>query len=92
MARVFSPIFIKSFSRRSFLLSAAAFTASLSPGGIAVAVQSPAFARWVATFRPRALNRGISEQTYDRVMGNVTPDTSVYAQFSAQPEVTESMW
>jgi lytic murein transglycosylase len=25
-------------------------------------------------------------------MGNVTPDTSVYAQFSSQPEVTELLW
>jgi lytic murein transglycosylase len=25
-------------------------------------------------------------------MNNVTPDTSVYAQFNAQPEVTEQMW
>ena len=43
-------------------------------------------------FARAPLKRGISEQTYDRVMGTVTPDTSVYAQFSAQPEVTELMW
>ena len=92
MARILFPFSAKSFSRRSFLLSAAIFAASLFVKGAAVAVQSPAFAHWVANFRPRALNRGISEQTYDRVMSNVTPDTSVYAQFSSQPEVTELMW
>ena len=80
MARIFLPIAAESFSRRSFLLSAAAFAASFCIDGAAVAVQSPAFAHWVANFRPRALARGISEQTYDRVMGAVKPDTSVYAQ------------
>jgi len=60
--------------------------------GLAFAAQSPAFARWVAGFRPRALSRGISEQTYDRVMGAVTPDTSVIAQDRSQPEFTELMW
>src|SRR5262249_15813256 len=89
---LFSPNFVDGLSRRSFLLTAAVVTASLSAKGIAAAAQSPAFARWVANFRPRALARGISGQTYDRVMGVVTPDTSVYAQFNAQPEVTESMW
>lgn len=92
MVRILSRFSAASFSRRSFLLSAAAFAASLSGRDIAAAAQSPAFARWVANFRPRALKRGISEQTYDRVMGAVTPDTSVYAQFNSQPEVTELMW
>src|SRR5512147_2938442 len=92
MARILSPFGAEASSRRSFLLSVAAFAASLCANGVAVAAQSPAFARWVANFRPRAVKRGISEQTYDRVMGDVTPDTSVYAQFNAQPEVTELMW
>jgi lytic murein transglycosylase len=58
----------------------------------AKAAQSPAFAHWVAAFRSRALKRGISEQTYDRVMGALTPDTSVFEQYRAQPEFTELMW
>jgi lytic murein transglycosylase len=92
MTRVFSRSFAGSLNRRAFLIGAAAFAGSLCADDVAVAMQSPAFARWVANFRPRALARGISEQTYDRVMGNVTPDTGVYAQFNAQPEVTELMW
>jgi lytic murein transglycosylase len=55
-------------------------------------VQTPTFAHWVAGFRSRALKRGISEQTYDRVMGAVTPDTSVFAEYRSQPEFTELMW
>ncbi len=53
---------------------------------------SPAFKHWVAAFRPRALNRGISAATYDRVMDSVTPDTAVYALQRKQPEFTEQMW
>src|ERR1700693_2735506 len=49
------------------------------------------YQQWVAAFRPRALARGISEKTYDRVMA-VTPDTSVYALDRAQPEFREEMW
>src|SRR4029078_6876251 len=81
-----------SFSRRSVRLSAGTFAVSFYAHGIAVAAQSPASTRSVTNFRSRALARVISEQTYDRVMNNVTPDTSVYAQFNAQPEVTEQMW
>ncbi|MBI1204905.1 MAG: lytic murein transglycosylase [Rhodopseudomonas sp.] len=64
--------------------------AALASGGAAAA--SPAFERWVADFRPRALKRGISPQTYDRVMGHVTPDNEVYALQRRQPEFTELMW
>src|SRR5690242_15240312 len=60
-------------TRRSFIGGAA----SIAFGVPAGAAQSPAFSRWVAGFRSRAIDRGISEQTYDRVMGGVTPDTSV---------------
>jgi lytic murein transglycosylase len=50
------------------------------------------FDRWVEAFKPRALRRGISEATYDKVMRAVTPDTSVYEAFRAQPEFTEQVW
>jgi len=78
-------------SRRAWLTSALGATASLALSR-AHAAQSPAFARWVAAFRARALRRGISEATYDRVMGAVTPDLSVLAQYRAQPEFTELIW
>jgi membrane-bound lytic murein transglycosylase B len=50
------------------------------------------FAQWVAAFRPRALRRGISEATYDRVMGGLKPDMAVFALQRAQPEFTEELW
>jgi|SRR5579862_466939 len=78
-------------SRRACLAGALGAAASLGLGTKAWSAAS-AFARWVEAFRPRALKRGISAATYDRVMGSVTPDTSVFAQFRAQPEFTEQMW
>src|SRR3974390_70208 len=48
--------------------------------------------RWVESFRARAVNRGISEQTYNRVMATLQPDTSVFEAERAQPEFTELLW
>jgi len=79
-------------SRRALMRGALGATLSLAFGEGAFAAQTPAFSRWVANFRPRAITRGISEQTYDRVMGELTPDTSVFSQLDAQPEFTELMW
>jgi membrane-bound lytic murein transglycosylase B len=76
-------------SRR--VLIAGAF-ASFALSRSAFAAQTPAFSRWVAGFRHRAISRGISEKTYDSVMNAVTPDTSVYEQQRSQPEFTEQMW
>jgi lytic murein transglycosylase len=79
-------------TRRVCLSRALGATASLALGRPALAAQPPAFARWVAAFRARAIRRGISEPTYDRVMNAVTPDTSVFAEYRAQPEFTEQVW
>jgi lytic murein transglycosylase len=81
-------------NRRNILIGATSFATTLSLGGSALAKPSSEerFAQWVAQFRARALSRGISEKTYDRVMGKVKPDTSVYALQKAQPEFTEEMW
>jgi membrane-bound lytic murein transglycosylase B len=80
--------------RRTLLASALAASASFAAGGVVIAKteQSAAFARWVAAFRPRAIRRGISGKTYDRVMNAVAPDTSVYALYHSQPEFTEQLW
>jgi lytic murein transglycosylase len=76
------------FTRRTALAALAATLINLP----ALAAQTPAFARWVSAFKARAVSRGISEATYDRVMKNLTPDTAVYELERAQPEFTEEMW
>jgi lytic murein transglycosylase len=50
------------------------------------------FEHWVASFRDYALKRGVSAETYARVMNAVTPDLSVLAEVRAQPEFTEKTW
>jgi lytic murein transglycosylase len=47
---------------------------------------------WVESFRSRARARGISDETYDRVMRGLKPDTSVYEFDRRQPEFSESLW
>jgi peptidoglycan lytic transglycosylase B len=50
------------------------------------------FENWVAAFRSRAIARGVSETTYDRVMRGLKPDTAVYALISNQDEFKEQLW
>jgi lytic murein transglycosylase len=50
------------------------------------------FAQWVEDFRTRARARGISDATYNRVMGNLTPDTAVFELDRQQPEFKEELW
>jgi membrane-bound lytic murein transglycosylase B len=53
---------------------------------------SGSFDTWVAAFRAKALGRGVSAATYDRVMTGLKPDTSVFAQIRGQPEFNETLW
>jgi membrane-bound lytic murein transglycosylase B len=80
-------------TRRDVLAAAASALAALTFAGEAGA-QSPrmAFPQWVATFRARALGRGISGATYDRVMASIKPDTTVFEQIRNQPEFKEQLW
>jgi membrane-bound lytic murein transglycosylase B len=84
---------IPSCTRRG-LLAAGLGTAAvlaLSPAAQAQASRTP-FSEWVATFRSRALARGISAATYDRVMGALKPDMTVFEQIRNQPEFNEQLW
>jgi lytic murein transglycosylase len=82
-------------TRRRFLQYGVALSALPASAPLADAEQARSrltFRQWVAAFRARALSRGVSEKTYDRVMGAVTPDMSVYALNRAQPEFQEPLW
>ena len=83
---------VPQLNRRTLIGGAFGIVASLAFGGAARAAQPPGFVRWVAGFRDHALKRGVSAQTYDRLMNAVMPDTSVYALQRKQPEFTEQMW
>jgi len=80
-------------TRRVLLQGALAITALLAFGGDGETRRARVpFQRWVASFRARARARGISAKTYDRVMGGLKPDTSVFALLRAQPEFHEQLW
>ena len=80
-------------TRRDLLTAAAGAAAALAWTGAAQAQSSRMpFPRWVATFRGRALARGISGATYDRVMGSIKPDMTVFGQIRDQPEFNEQLW
>jgi lytic murein transglycosylase len=79
-------------TRRRVLFGAAALALSGLPRPVRAQTARTSFDRWRATFRHRALNRGVSEATYDRVMGAVQPDTSVYVLQRGQPEFKEQLW
>jgi lytic murein transglycosylase len=83
----------KHLTRRGILAGAASGAAALLlPGGARAQAARTPFAQWVATFRARALARGISGATYDRVMGAVKPDMTVFEQIRNQPEFKEQLW
>jgi membrane-bound lytic murein transglycosylase B len=78
-------------SRRALLTGALALSGTIALGARAFAVP-PGFSNWLADFRGRAVRRGISAQTYAKVMNTLEPDLSVFEQFRAQPEFTEATW
>jgi membrane-bound lytic murein transglycosylase B len=79
--------------RRAFLLGALTVALALAAGPPARAQNARMpFDQWVNAFRAKAVARGVSEETYNRVMGAVKPDTGVYALVARQDEFTEQLW
>jgi len=58
----------------------------------ALAATPPGFDAWRDGFRARALAKGISEATWNRAMGRVEPDMSVFKEIRNQPEFSEQIW
>jgi lytic murein transglycosylase len=80
-------------TRRRLLQSAfAAAACAATPLPLNAQSAAQPFEQWVAAFRARARARGISDATYSRVMGNLKPDLTVFAQQRSQPEFNEQLW
>jgi len=79
-------------SRRKAIKALAWGTALLLPAPIRAQSAKEPFDQWVASFRARALARGISEATYTRVMRGLKPDTTVFKELRNQPEFNEQLW
>ena len=69
-------------------LGAVAFFACPS----ALRAAPPPFEQWRENFRQRALASGISEGIWNRAMGRVEPDMTVFKQIRNQPEFNELIW
>jgi lytic murein transglycosylase len=82
---------VPGLDRRGFLAAIGAF-ALFGSRPVAAQVSDHAFADWVRLFRPIAVSKGVSGATWDRVMGAIEPDASVYQHDKAQPEVQEPIW
>jgi membrane-bound lytic murein transglycosylase B len=74
--------------RRRLAMLAAALVAS-GPG---LAGARPTFEQWLASFRPRALARGVSPETWESVTRGLEPDGRALDDVRRQPELTEQLW
>lgn len=79
-------------TRRTLLRSGLAAGALLASPLGALAAAPLGFDRWRDGFRATAMAKGISEATWNRVMGHVEPDMSVFNQIGNQPEFSEEIW
>jgi len=86
------PDSLKSPARRAVLKAALAAGVTLGTPLGALAASPPGFDQWRDNFRARALAKGISEATWNRCMGRVEPDMSVFRQMRNQPEFHEQIW
>lgn len=81
------------FTRRRLLQGAIMSSAAVVlPGELLAQSAAQPFEQWVAAFRAKALARGISGSTYDRVMAGLKPDMDVFALQRSQPEFKEQLW
>src|ERR1700709_2746493 len=78
-------------SRRALLQAGLGATALLASPLAALAAPA-GFDAWRDHFRARALAKGVSEATWNRVMGRIEPDMSVFKQMQKQPEFHEEIW
>jgi membrane-bound lytic murein transglycosylase B len=81
-----------SLNRRALLRSGLGATSLLLQPAMAFAAAPPGFDRWRDDFRKAALAKGISEATWNRAMGHVEPDMTVFKEIGNQPEFTEQLW
>ena len=79
-------------TRRGLLQASLGAAALIASPLAALAAAPPGFDAWRDGFRARALAKGISEATWNRVMGRIEPDMSVFKNFQKQPEFTEQIW
>src|SRR3954468_24823621 len=83
---------LSSPTRRDMLKTGVGAAALIPTPRAAFAAAPAGFDAWRDHFRARALAKGISEATWNRVMGHLQPDMSVFKQMQKQPELQEEVW
>jgi membrane-bound lytic murein transglycosylase B len=89
MKRTDSP---NTLTRRALLRSSLAASTLIAHPLASLAKAPPGFEQWRDNFRARAIAKGISDATWNRVMGRIEPDMSVFNQMRNQPEFNEQTW
>ena len=79
-------------TRRALLKSALGAAVVITSRATLMAAAPPGFDEWRDHFRAKALDKGISAPTWQRVMGRLEPDMSVLREIGNQPEFTEEVW
>ncbi len=83
---------LNSPSRRALLRAGLGATVWFAQPLAARAAAPASFDHWRNTFRSRALAKGVSDATWNRVMGRIEPDMTVFKEMQSQPEFTEETW
>src|SRR5262245_59051890 len=78
--------------RAALTIAAGAFASLILPRSVGAKPSQPTFDQWVAAFQAKALARGITPETYARVMSGVKPDKTGLAAIHEQPEFSEQLW
>lgn len=78
--------------RASLKMAAGAFAGLILPRSVGAKETQPTFDQWVAAFQSKALARGITPETYARVMNGLKPDNTGLAAIHEQPEFNEQLW
>src|SRR5271154_4012058 len=86
------PDSLNSPSRRALLRAGLGATAWFAQPLAARAAAPASFDHWRNTFRAHALAKGVSEATWNRVMGRIEPDMTVFKELQSQPEFNEEIW
>jgi membrane-bound lytic murein transglycosylase B len=80
-------------SRRDLLQATLTGMAALTlPGAVLAQTAAQPFEQWVVAFRAKAAAKGISDSTYQRVMGRLKPDLTVFQEMRSQPEFNQQLW
>src|SRR5579863_6834657 len=78
--------------RASLKAIAGAIAGLMVPRSAGAREKRIAFDQWIAAFRTKALARGITADTYTRVMNGLHPDTTGLEAIGSQPEFNEQLW